>query len=143
MKLKTSDIKNIINMLNSPDKDNQILGLSLLNTVNFYTYRGELILLQKFCTVPNDDWKVHAPEAYEYIKALKIKYNSENRQSLNMSLINIDDLSLIFKMLKCNNKVRTLHEYLVNQHVRERMQRLIKISNDVKINIKIKIKNYE
>lgn len=143
MKLKTSDIKNIINMLNSPDKDNQILGLSLLNTVNFNTYRGELILLQKFCNPPNDDWKIHAPEAYEYIKDLKIEYNSRNRPNLNISIISISDLSGIFRMLKCNERVRRLHEKLFTQHVYEHLERTITPEEGAKITVNIKIKNYE
>ena len=143
MKIKTSDIKRIIEMLDSPDEDNQILGLSLLNTVNFHTYRGELILLQKFCNPSNDSWKIHAPEAYEYIKDLKIEYNSKNRPNLNISIISISDLSGIFRMLKCNERVKRLHEKLFTKHVYERLERTITPEEGVEITVNIKIKSYE
>jgi len=143
MKIKTSDIKRIIEMLDSPDEDNQILGLSLLNTVNFHTYRGELILLQKFCNPSNDDWRMHAPKAYEYIKAIKIKYNSEIRPNLNIAIISYRDLSGIFRMLKCNERVRRLHQKLFTKHVYERLERTITPEEGVEITVNIKIKSYE
>lgn len=143
MKIKVSDIKNIINMLNSPDKDNQILGLSLLNKVKFHTYRGELILLQKFCNPSNDDWKMHAPKAYEYIKAIKIKYNSELRPNLNMAIISYGDLPGIFRMLKCNERVRKLHEDFYTKHVCDAIHRTLNTTEGVEITVNIKIKTYE
>lgn len=143
MKIKTSDIKRIIEMLDSPDEDNQILGLSLLNTVNFHTYRGELILLQKFCNPSNDDWRMHAPEAYEYIKAIKIKYNSEIRPNLNIAIISYGDLSGIFRMLKCNERVRKLHENFYTKHVCDAVKRTLNSTEDVEITVNIKIKSYE
>ena len=130
-------------MLNSPDKDNPILGLSLLNTVNFHTYRGELILLYKFCIPSNDDWRMHAPGAYEYIKALKIKYNSEVRPNLNMTMISYADLPGIFRMLKCNERVRKLHEELYTKHIYDALKRTLNTTKDVEITVNVKIKSYE
>jgi hypothetical protein len=145
MKIKESDIKSIINMLESPDTDNRILGLSLINKLNFHTHRGELLLLKVFCGVPNDDWKDYAPEAHEYIKALTIRYNSEHHSHLNISLLHFRDISNILKTLKCKERVRKLHEYLLTKHIYKSLSKLVPISitDDIEITITIKIKSYE
>jgi hypothetical protein len=61
------ETKNIISMLQSPDKDNHHIAFQSLSALDFENYKGELIVLYKNAGHNLKYWQEHCLKAYEVL----------------------------------------------------------------------------
>ena len=62
--------ENVRRMLESPDKENQILGLAILEEQDFHENIAFILLSKKYTHATNDMWKEHAPTIYAELEAI-------------------------------------------------------------------------
>jgi hypothetical protein len=67
MELTKENLKNLVNMLRSPDKDNAVVAVEAFKQLDLYKHRAELILLYKFGEPNFDFWKEYYAEAWELL----------------------------------------------------------------------------
>lgn len=70
MELTKENLKNLVNMLRSPDKDNAVVAVEAFKQLDLYKHKAELILLYKFGEPNFDFWKEHYAEAWELLNEL-------------------------------------------------------------------------
>lgn len=58
---------NLIKMGTSPDTENQILALSLVETVDFKEHMVYILLLKKLGKINDTLWSEHAPKTYKKV----------------------------------------------------------------------------
>lgn len=81
MILSEEKYKNILAMLTSPDTENIVIGLNLIENIDFKDEFVQLSFLKKESDIDNSIWKKHAP-----IKSIQLnKYN----QFVDLSYYNI------------------------------------------------------
>ncbi len=56
---------NILGMANSPDKENQIVALSLIENLDYKKNLVYILVLKKQATMTSEAWKEHAPSIYK------------------------------------------------------------------------------
>ena len=67
VKFDKEETKNLLNMLKSEDKDNQIIAFQALENADLKEYKGELLVLYKFSKLPKDTWETEAPKSYKVL----------------------------------------------------------------------------
>jgi len=88
MKLTKEKYYNIINMLNSDDKENKIIGLSIINELNIESNIIKLLLIKKHSIKINDKlYEEHAPAFIDYLDKLKTDGILDNSKTLTYKTI--------------------------------------------------------
>lgn len=62
----------IILMLNSPDKENVVLGLTCIEELDTYQGLVYLLLMKKLANVTNNTWVEHAPKKTTLLKSMGV-----------------------------------------------------------------------
>lgn len=65
---KIKVLKNTLEMLKSPDHENVILGLSVLNSKEHNGNLVSLLYCYKYGVHDEDEWVTHAPEAWAFMR---------------------------------------------------------------------------
>lgn len=60
--LSGENYTNVLGMLNSPDKENTVVGLNCIEAVDFKESLMYIMLLKKFSSASSEDWKTNAPK---------------------------------------------------------------------------------
>lgn len=60
----------IARMLNSNDEENQVVGLTTIENIDFKKNLVKILLLKKTCDVTVDIWKKHAPKTCAKLKKI-------------------------------------------------------------------------
>lgn len=66
--MEISKLKNVINMLQSPDKENHVVGLTVMEQQEHQKAFVPLILAYKFGHPKQEAWQENAPMAFDFIK---------------------------------------------------------------------------
>lgn len=64
-KIDPESYKNILSMANSPDKENQIVALTLVENIDYKKNMAYILVLKKQANIPSDMWKEHAPMVHK------------------------------------------------------------------------------
>jgi len=72
LKLTTDTYDNVMNMLQSPDKENVVLGLICIEEADIESDLVYLLLIKKLSNVSNTLWAEHAPKKIAFLKNLNI-----------------------------------------------------------------------
>jgi|APGre2960657423_1045063.scaffolds.fasta_scaffold09686_2 hypothetical protein len=87
IKITIKEFDSILNMLDSDDKENKVVGLNTLNNLDFKSNLTMLFLLKKKANVSNELWTNNATKTYKKINNLiKISSGSAD-QSLTYKLL--------------------------------------------------------
>ena len=62
------EVKNILNMLLSQDKENSIIAFSCINNFSTKKHLGELLVLYQFGRTPGLIWEENCKKSFKYIK---------------------------------------------------------------------------
>lgn len=85
--MEISQLENIIKMLNSPDEENHVVALSVLEQQSFKKCFVQLAIAYKFGKPKYKLWKLHCPKAFKYLqKILNLKdspYGEEKPLTFN------------------------------------------------------------
>lgn len=68
MKFSKIEIKNILDMLLSQDKENSIIAFSCINNFSTKKHLGELLVLYQFGRTPGLIWEENCKKGFKYIK---------------------------------------------------------------------------
>ena len=68
MILNKQEIKNILSMLLSEDKENAIIAFSCLNNYAHKKYLGELLVLYQFGKTATEEWEKECKKGFKIIK---------------------------------------------------------------------------
>lgn len=71
MELTKEKYQNILGMLNSPDEQNKMMGLSVLNEQSFRDNTVKILLLKKHSNCSDELWKEHAPTVWGYMSEIE------------------------------------------------------------------------
>jgi len=73
IKLTEKTFDNVMSMLNSPDKENVVLGLSCIEELNIKTGLVYLLLMKKLGNVTDELWRENAPKKLKYLKGMGVE----------------------------------------------------------------------
>jgi hypothetical protein len=93
MNFSKIEIKNILNMLLSQDKENSIIAFSCINNFSTKKHLGELLVLYQFGRTPGLIWEENCKKGFKYIKkVLPFKSSDYRLPSSNVfnELVNND-----------------------------------------------------
>lgn len=76
LKLTTETYTNVMNMLQSPDKENVVLGLICIEESDIESDLVYLLLIKKLSNVSNSLWVEHAPKKTAFLKSLNISVDT-------------------------------------------------------------------
>ena len=68
MNFNKEEVKNILNMLLSQDKENSIIAFSCINNFSTKKHLGELLVLYQFGRTPGLIWEENCKKGFKYIK---------------------------------------------------------------------------
>jgi len=71
MEITIEKYQNIINMLQSPDKENQNVGLAIIDELKFNDNITKILLMLKHSTAGHKAWEEHAPKVWEKLNILQ------------------------------------------------------------------------
>lgn len=60
--------ENVRKMLESPDPENQVIGLSILEEQDFKSNAAFILLCKKYSVATNKQWETHAPNLFSQMK---------------------------------------------------------------------------
>ena len=68
MNFSKTEIRNILDMLLSQDKENSIIAFSCINNFSTKKHLGELLVLYQFGRTPGLIWEENCKKGFKYIK---------------------------------------------------------------------------
>ena len=68
MNFSKTEIRNILDMLLSEDKENSIIAFSCINNFSTKKHLGELLVLYQFGRTPGLIWEENCKKSFKYIK---------------------------------------------------------------------------
>lgn len=71
MEITTEKYQNIIDMLRSPDDENKVVALTIIDQIDFESNVAKVLLLKKHSKSHKNDWKEHAPNIYKELESLE------------------------------------------------------------------------
>jgi hypothetical protein len=73
MKIDKNKYLNILGMLRSPDDENKIVAMTIIEQLDFKNNIAKILLLKKHSDSTNKLWEEHAPDTFNYMKELSEK----------------------------------------------------------------------
>jgi hypothetical protein len=70
LKMTKERFDNVRKMLESPDLENQVIGLSILEEQDFISNSAFILLCKKYSVASNQQWELHAPKLYAQMKSI-------------------------------------------------------------------------
>jgi hypothetical protein len=131
MILNKQEIKNILNMLLSEDKENAIIAFSCLNNYAHKKYLGELLVLYQFGRTPAEEWEKECKKVFKLIKnVLKLDSKDYRLPSSTVFSALIDN--------KCSEESIELYLELFTNQLSNNLYNMGYPTDKLEINVKIK-----
>jgi hypothetical protein len=131
MILNKQEIKNILNMLLSEDKENAIIAFSCLNNYAHKKHLGNLLVLYQFGRTPAEEWEKECKKVFKLIKNV-LKFDSKDYRLPS---------STVFSALMSNNcseqSIELYLELFTNQ-LSNNLYNMGYPTDKLEINVKIK-----
>jgi hypothetical protein len=68
MTMTRERFENVRKMLESPDPENQVIGLAILEEQDFRANSAFILLCKKYSVATNKQWETHTPRLYKQMK---------------------------------------------------------------------------
>ena len=75
MNLTKDEVRNLIGMLRSPDKDNRLVAFKIIEDLNLKEYVGEIMVMYKYGEYNLSSWEQDCKPAHEFIVERIEKFN--------------------------------------------------------------------
>ena len=111
MILDKETLKNIINMIKSPDEENRYLAFQSLESMDLKNNVGELALIYKFSKRPSIVWEHEAPHAFQLLKPFV------KREDQDLGLTIGHCLSIITSKLSSHTTVELFMELFTEEMI--------------------------
>jgi len=131
MILNKQEIKNILNMLLSEDKENAVIAFSCLNNYAHKKHLGDLLVLYQFGRTSAEEWEKECKKVFKLIKNV-LKLNSTNYRFPS---------STVFSALinnKCSEESIELYLELFTNQLSNNLYNMGYPTDKLEINVKIK-----
>ena len=131
MILNKQEIKNILSMLLSEDKENAIIAFSCLNNYASKKHLGELLVLFQFGRTAAEEWEKECKKGFKFIKKV-LKLNSTDYRLPS---------STVFSGLmnnKCSEESIELYLELFTNQLSNNLYNMGYPTDKLEINVKIK-----
>jgi len=131
MILNKQEIKNILNMLLSEDKENAIIAFSCLNNYAYKKHLGYLLVLYQFGRTSAEEWEKECKKVFKLIKnVLKLNNTDYRLPSSTVFSALIDN--------KCNEESIELYLELFTNQLSNNLYNMGYPTDKLEINVKIK-----
>jgi hypothetical protein len=70
MEITIEKYQNIIDMLRSPDEENKVVALTIIDQIDFKSNITKILLLKKHSESNKSQWEEHAPKIYKELETL-------------------------------------------------------------------------
>lgn len=131
MILNKQEIKNILSMLLSEDKENAIIAFSCLNNYASKKYLGELLVLYQFGRTPAEEWEKECKKVFKLLKNV-LKLDSKDYRLPS---------STVFSALtsnKCSKESIELYLELFTNQLSNNLYNMGYPTDKLEISVKIK-----
>ena len=82
------ETKNLLNMLQSSDKENHIVAFQALQNVDIDKYIGELLVMYKFSSVQRSDWSEAGKKIHSKLVSIVEESNLSSPRTLSLITAN-------------------------------------------------------
>jgi hypothetical protein len=131
MILNKQEIKNILNMLLSEDKENAVIAFSCLNNYAHKKHLGNLLVLYQFGRISAEEWEKECKKVFKLIKNV-LKLNSTDYRLPS---------STVFSALidnKCSEESIELYLELFTNQLSNNLYNMGYPTDKLEINVKLK-----
>lgn len=131
MILNKQEIKNILNMLLSEDKENAIIAFSCLNNYAHKKHLGDLLVLYQFGRTSAEEWEKECKKVFKLIKnVLKLDSTDYRLPSSTVFSALIDN--------KCSEESIELYLELFTNQLSNNLYNMGYPTDKLEINVKLK-----
>ena len=131
MILNKQEIKNILNMLLSEDKENAVIAFSCLNNYAHKKHLGDLLVLYQFGRTSAEEWEKECKKVFKLIKnVLKLDSKDYRLPSSTVFSALIDN--------KCSEESIELYLELFTNQLSNNLYNMGYPTDKLEINVKIK-----
>jgi hypothetical protein len=131
MILNKQEIKNILNMLLSEDKENAVIAFSCLNNYAHKKHLGNLLVLYQFGRISAEEWEKECKKVFKLIKnVLKLDSTDYRLPSSTVFSALIDN--------KCSEESIELYLELFTNQLSNNLYNMGYPTDKLEINVKLK-----
>jgi hypothetical protein len=131
MILNKQEIKNILNMLLSEDKENAVIAFSCLNNYAHKKHLGDLLVLYQFGRTSAEEWEKECKKVFKLIKnVLKLNSTDYRLPSSKVFSALIDN--------KCSEESIELYLELFTNQLSNNLYNMGYPTDKLEINVKLK-----
>ena len=134
MKLERSTYDKVQSMIESPDDENILMGLSCIENSDFKENMIFILLMLKETNVSIDEWSKHARNTLNNIKNIGVEWDNSITYKMIQDVIDKYDLP---------QSDRLLFEDRFSTFVKKRVTNSDHLPEILSLTVKIKFKNYE
>jgi hypothetical protein len=109
MILKKDEVKNLIGMLKSPDKDNRLVAFKIIEDLDLKKHVGEIMVMYKYGEYNLESWEADCKPAHEFIVKRIEKFNGDWENKLSSGEI----LSLMTANKSSKQSIELFLEYFI------------------------------
>jgi hypothetical protein len=109
MILTKHEVKNLIGMLKSPDKDNRLVAFKIIEDLDFKKHVGEIMVMYKYGEYNLVSWEQDCKPAHEFIVKRIEKFNGDWENKLSSGEI----LSLMTANKSSKQSIELFLEYFI------------------------------
>ena len=109
MILKKDEVKNLIGMLKSPDKDNRLVAFKIIEDLDLKKHVGEIMVMYKFGEYNLESWEADCKPVHEFIVKRIEKFNGDWEHKLSSGEI----LSLMTANKSSKQSIELFLEYFI------------------------------
>ena len=109
MILKKDEVKNLIGMLKSPDKDNRLVAFKIIEDLNLKKHVGEIMVMYKYGEYNLESWEQDCKPAHEFIVKRIEKFNGDWESKLSSGEI----LALMTANKSSKQSIELFLEYFI------------------------------
>lgn len=82
MILTKDEVKNLIGMLKSPDKDNKVIAYEVISNLDFEKNIGEIMLMYRLGDYSLENWEQYSKMAHDFIMDKIENYNGDSSTTM-------------------------------------------------------------
>jgi hypothetical protein len=109
MILTKHEVKNLIGMLKSPDKDNRLVAFKIIEDLNLKKHVGEIMVMYKYGEYNLESWEADCKPVHEFIVKRIEKFNGDWENKLSSGEI----LSLMTANKSSKQSIELFLEYFI------------------------------
>ena len=109
MILTKEEVKNLIGMLRSPDKDNRLVAFKIIEDLNLKKHVGEIMVMYKYGEYNLSSWEQDCKPVHEFIVKRIEKFNGDWEYKLSSGEI----LSLMTANKSSKQSIELFLEYFI------------------------------